>query len=275
MYELITGDSRKALSRLADGSIDCAVTSPPYFGLRDYDHDEQIGQDSLDQYISDLVATFREVRRVLADHGTLWLNIADTYQSSGGTVGTGPNASVGSTKREGNKPRVRVKTGLPDKNLIGVPWRLAFALQADGWILRSEVVWDKPNAMPESVRDRPSRSFEYVFMLTKSKRYHYNAEAMREPRTDGRGTRAIRNVWRMITRKCDGAHFAVYPVELPERCIMASCPEGGTVLDPFSGSGTTGVAALTLGRRYIGVDLNESYHAIARRRLDSAEQALF
>lgn len=264
---LILGDARESLSLLPDGHIDCIVTSPPYFGLRNYDHPDQIGRDSLPEYVAGLRDTFREAARVLSPAGTLWLNIADTYQSAGGTVGVGKNASVGSTKREGSKPRIRVKTGLPNKNLVGVPWRVVFALQDDGWIVRSEIVWEKPNAMPESVRDRPSRSFEYIFMLTRGPKYFYNAAAMREPRTDGKGDRAVRNVWRMPVSTPAGAHFATFPVDLPATCIRAGCPEGGVVLDPFSGSGTTGVAALGSGRSYVGIDLNPDYHDLALRRL--------
>lgn len=227
------------------------------------------------QYIEDIRNVFRGVHTALSPAGTVWLNISDTYQSSGGTIGVGKNASVGSTKREGTKHRIRVKTGIPNKNLLGIPWRMAIALQDDGWIIRSEIIWDKPNAMPESVKDRSSRSFEYIFMMTKSQRYHYNAEAMREPRLDGSGDRAGRNIWRMVTRPCPGAHFATFPVELPAKCIAAGCPEGGNVLDPFSGSGTTGVAALSAGCRYTGIDLNPDYHDIAAKRLSNAQLHAF
>lgn len=275
LAQLITGDSRTALNSIPAGSVDCVVTSPPYFGLRDYDHAQQIGQDTMRGYVDDVVSVLRSVSEVMSPMATLWLNVGDTYQSSGGTVGIGKNASVGSTKREGSKPRIRVKTGLPDKNLLGIPWRLAFALQDDGWILRSEIIWEKPNAMPESVRDRVSRSFEYIFMLTRNKKYHYNAAAMREPRTDGKGDRAIRNVWRMPVSPPAGAHFATFPVELPRKCIRAGCPEGGLVLDPFSGSATTGVAALEMGRKYVGLDLNPSYHEIGAKRLDQVHPTLF
>lgn len=270
MYELNTGPATEVLRWFPEQSVDCVVTSPPYFGLRDYDDPGQIGFGStLEDYVKDLREVFQAVRPVLSDRGTLWLNIGDTYQSSGGTIGVGPNASVGSTLREGAKPRIRVKTGLPAKNLIGVPWRVAFALQDDGWILRSENIWHKTNPMPESVRDRPVRSFEYVFMFSKTSRYFYNAEAVREPQSQGGGTRSARNVWTMAVGRSPGIHDAVFPEELPERCIRAGCPEGGSVLDPFSGSGTTGVVALRLGRKYHGIDLNPEYNRQAAIRLDA------
>lgn len=268
---LLTGEVREVLADLPDGSADCCVTSPPYFGLRDYDDPRQIGRGgTLHDYVKDLTDVFAHVRRVLTPAGTLWLNLGDTYQSTGGTVGIGPNASVGSTRREGTKPRVRVRTGLPDKNLIGVPWRVAFALQDDGWILRSEITWVKTNPMPESVRDRPTRATEQVFVFSRSPRYFYDAEAAREPRSEGTGTRHGRNVWHMPVGKAPGLHYAVFPAELPQRCIRAGCPAGGRVLDPFSGSGTTGLAALSLGRAYTGIDLNPHYTEYAARRLEAS-----
>lgn len=269
-YQLNTGSAAKILTGFPEQSVDCVVTSPPYFGLRDYGDPDQIGFGStLDDYLRNLRDVFRAVWPVLSDQGTLWLNIGDTYQSSGGTVGVGPNASVGSTLREGAKPRIRVKTGLPAKNLIGIPWRVAFALQEDGWILRSENIWNKTNPMPESVRDRPVRSFEYVFMFAKTAKYFYDADAVREPQSQGSGTRSARNVWTMAVGRAPGMHDAVFPGELPERCIRAGCPEGGTVLDPFSGSGTTGLVALKMGRNYRGIDLNPEYNRQAATRLDA------
>jgi site-specific DNA-methyltransferase (cytosine-N4-specific) len=265
---LLTGDSREVLKTVQRESVDCVVTSPPYYGLRDYDDPRQIGHGSLKEYVADIVDTFDEVHRVLRPSGTVWLNVGDTYQSSGGTIGIGKNASVGSTRREGTKPRIRVKTHLPDKNLLGIPWRLAFALQDAGWILRSEIVWTKANPMPESVRDRPTRAFEYVFLLTKGKAYHYNHAAMREDRVDGSGKRAGRNVWSFAVSAGRDGHAATFPVELAARCIAAGCPEGGTVLDPFSGAATTGVAALAAGCEYIGVELNPRYNQVAGERLN-------
>ncbi|MFD5069169.1 DNA-methyltransferase [Streptomyces sp. NPDC058369] len=270
---LITGNSLEAVRNLPPSSIDCVVTSPPYFGLRDYGNPDQIGQGSLTEYVDDIVSVFNGVYAALKPSGTFWLNVGDTYQSSGGTIGIGKNASVGSTRREGSKARVRVKTHLPDKNLLGIPWRLAFALQDAGWILRSEIIWSKPNPMPESVQDRPTRAFEYVFLLTKSKKYYYNHEAVREPRTGGTGTRSGRNVWSFAVSPGQEGHAATFPVELAQRCITAGCPEGGVVLDPFSGSGTTGVAALNRKSKYIGIDLVPEYHAIAMGRMPYLKEA--
>lgn len=267
---LLTGDSREVLKTVDPESIDCVVTSPPYYGLRDYDDPRQIGRGALKEYVSDIVDVFEEVRQVLSPTGTVWLNVGDTYQSSGGTIGIGKNASVGSTRREGTKPRIRVKTHLPDKNLLGIPWRLAFALQDAGWILRSEIVWTKTNPMPESVRDRPTRAFEYVFLFTKGRQYYYDHEAVREDRVDGAGKRSGRNVWSFAVSAGRDGHAATFPVELAHRCIAAGCPEGGTVLDPFSGSGTTGVAALGSGCLYIGAELNPQYNEIAGERLRTA-----
>lgn len=259
-------------------------------------------------------ALFSEVRRVLADDGTLWLNLGDSYQSAGGMEGVGPNARVGSTKMQA-KSRTRPRSGIPSKNLLGIPWRVAFALQDDGWILRNEIIWSKPNAMPESVTDRLSSRHEHLFMLTKSRRYWFDLDPIREDvvyppgapalswardskeadvpgqsmrqhrssRTHGKAESAALaptgkrhdaqnprgknpgDVWSIATQPFPGAHFAVMPPELARRCVVAGCKPGGTVLDPFSGSGTTGLVAQQVGRKYVGIDLNADYLDLSLR----------
>lgn len=348
LWDVRVGDCREALREMADGSVQTCVTSPPYFGLRDYgtasweggdpecDHrkvsdtagavatstlgggkkttghqqegyreycgrcgakrvDNQIGlESSLDAYVAELVGVFREVKRVLRDDGTLWLNLGDSYASAWpcnrrNVVGAG---SLENGKRENRPPRL--PDGLKEKDLLGVPWRVAFALQADGWYLRSDIIWHKPNPMPESVRDRPTKAHEYVFLLTKSPRYFYDADAIREPmvkgaagssftegktgvngfgrvshaeRHDNPAGRNKRTVWTITPKPFKGAHFAVMPPALVEPCILAGSRPGDLVLDPFNGSGTVGVVALTHGRRYVGVELNPEYAAMARGRI--------
>jgi len=262
-----TGDSLAVLQTLPAASVQCCVTSPPYWGLRDYGHDGQIGlEETPDQYVARLVAVFAEVRRVLADDGVLWLNLGDSYGSG--------------------------------KNLVGIPWRVAFALQANGWCLRSDTIWHKPNPMPESVRDRPTKAHEYVFLLSKSARYFYDQDAIREPdcgrasgndfknrqgaaehqaRPGGAGGapwrpgkgRNARSVWTIPTQPYSGAHFAVMPPALADRCIKSGSRVGDTVLDPFSGAGTTGMVARRLRRQYVGIELNPEFADMARRRIDS------
>lgn len=304
---LYQGDAADVLSQLEAGSVDCIVTSPPYFGLRDYGVDGQLGaEDTPAAFVERLVGVFREARRVLADDGTLWLNLGDSYQSSGGMEGVGPNAQVGSTKRQATG-RTRPRSGLPPKNLLGIPWQVAFALQDDGWTLRNDIIWHKPNPMPMSVKDRLNAAHEHVFLFSKSRRYWFDLDPIRdEPRmtaddiarasrtdhapnqyvTAATGnTRASRSrpisevmgsfdevkgrnpgdVWTIPTQPFPGAHFATFPVALPERCILAGCKPGGTVLDPFSGSGTTGLAAAKHGRRYVGIDLNPDYLELSLR----------
>jgi DNA modification methylase len=281
---IIPGDCIAGLRTLPDASIYCCVTSPPYWGLRDYGHDGQIGLEATPEaYVARMVEVFREVRRVLRDDGTLWLNLGDSYGSR--------------------------------KQLCGIPWRVAFALQQDGWVLRQDIIWHKPNPMPESVRDRCTKAHEYVFLLTKSERYFYDAEAVKEPmaestfrihsspgvqkraaesggwKTDhtpgGRhtglcngkeslrdGFRNRRSVWTVTTKPYSGAHFAVMPPDLVEPCIKAGCPEGGTVLDPFVGSGTTLAVAAELGRNAIGCELNPAYIELAERRIKDARASV-
>jgi DNA modification methylase len=305
------GDCLDALRRLPAGSVDCCVTSPPYYGLRDYGVAGQIGLEKTPaEYVARLVAVFGEVRRVLSDRGTLWLNLGDSYATGGGAVGRAPGGGDQGERfiRGGminTQPNRMPLPGLKPKDLIGIPWRVAFALQADGWYLRSEVIWHKPNPMPESVRDRPTKSHEQVFLLSKAGRYHYDADAVREaasqpaglPRLTGQkkqsganaggryqsdlrsshlGTnqgnpwRNRRSVWTVATKPCPEAHFAVMPEKLVEPCILAGCPAGGTVLDPFTGAGTVGLVAVRHGRAFVGVELNPSYLKIARRRIAAA-----
>ena len=297
---LLLGDALETMRTLPDGSVDCIVTSPPYYGLRDYGTEGQYGLEATPAaYVATLRALFAEARRTLADDGTLWLNLGDSYAYPPGSAGR-----QGNGQRGGRAFTAEALSGtreLPPKNLIGVPWRVAFALQDDGWTLRNEIIWHKPNAIPHPVRDRLSNRHEHLFLFAKSPRYWFDLDAIREPHTmkpqrrpsghkqrqklgvlpaqtwsasqrdelgvDGHPLgRNPGDVWSITTRPYPQAHFAVFPLELPLRCIRAGCRPGGTVLDPFSGSGTTGEAARQLDRRYIGIDLNPAYHDLARER---------
>lgn len=280
---VLLGDSLTVLRGLLENSIHCCVTSPPYYALRDYEAEGQIGREATpEEYIQRLVAVFHEVKRVLRPDGTFWLNIADTYCK-------------------------RPQQGVKRKDMLGIPWRLALALRSDGWYLRSNVIWEKGNAMPESVTDRCSRSYEHVFQLSKSKRYYFDRAAIAEPiapstlvrmrsgrggsnkyaeRVPGQTLQAInrprkagvseeempthrnkRDVWHINTSSYSGAHFATFPPQLAETCILAGCPVGGVVLDPFFGSGTTGLAAKRNGRHYIGVEINPAFCQLAEERI--------
>jgi DNA modification methylase len=259
---LVEGDSKAILATLPDGVFQTCVTSPPYWSLRDYDIPGQIGlETSVDDYIRSLVEVFAQVRRVLRDDGTLWLNIGDSY-TSGGRTWRAPDK-----KNRGRAMDIRPPTpeGLKPKDLVGVPWRLAFTLQAAGWYLRADIVWHKPNCQPESVKDRPTRSHEYLFLFSKNERYHYDIEAERGP--NGRN---LRTVWEVPTQACKEAHFATFPLALIEPCIKIGSRPGDLVLDPFIGSGTTGLAALRTARRFLGIELNPEYLQIARQRLKGA-----
>lgn len=261
---LFEGDGLTVLQALPSESIRCAITSPPYWGLRDYGIDGQIGlEPTLLQFLNRLIRVFSEVRRVLTPDGTLWLNIGDGYTSGN----RGYRATDKKNPARAMNTRPPTPDGLKPKDLIGVPWRLAFALQDDGWFLRSDVVWNKPNAMPESVKDRPIRSHEYLFMLTKSERYHYNHAAVREPTDDGRGKRSRRTVWNVNTKAFSGAHFATFPPELIRPCVLASTEPGDFVLDPFFGSGTVGLVSQEENRQYVGIELNPDYVRMAASRL--------
>lgn len=344
---IIVGDVRERLKELPSASVNCVVTSPPYFGLRDYGVAGQIGlEDTPQAFVAELVAVFREVRRVLRDDGTLWLNLGDSYAGSWGNYG-GQNRGKGKqrdiisgsvvkdqTERNGlYRPPTANVSGLKPKDLIGIPWRVAFALQDDGWYLRQDLIWSKPNPMPESVRDRCTKAHEYIFLLSKSARYHFDAEAISEAcsevsierlaRADlrlkdgwsdayhgnpptglqrGRGgknafrgqgsnrdgdhakanrdgrdmssvgvgeTRNKRSVWTVATQPFKEAHFATFPPALIEPCILAGCPVGGTVLDPFGGAGTTGLVADRHGRNAMLIELNPAYAEMARKRISS------
>ncbi len=261
---VLEGDVHLALARLPSDSVQCVVTSPPYWGLRDYGIAGQIGlEPTLAGFIQALTSVFAEVKRVLAPDGILWLNIGDGYTSGnrGWRAPDKKNPNRAMNVRPDNPP------GLKDKDLMGIPWRLAFALQDSGWFLRSDIVWHKPNAMPESVKDRPTRAHEYVFMLTKSEQYHYDGEAVKEPAENGR-TRNRRTVWNINTGSSGSSHIAAFPQALVEPCILASTKPGDFVLDPFLGSGTVGLVARRLGRRYVGIELNPAYVAEAQAALE-------
>ncbi|UNW14490.1 site-specific DNA-methyltransferase (plasmid) [Xanthomonas phaseoli pv. phaseoli] len=241
----------------------CVVTSPPYWGLRDYGIEEQIGLEvTMPQFLHRLVAIFAEVKRVLTDDGTLWLNIGDGYTSGN----RGYRAPDKKNPARAMDVRPDTPVGLKPKDLMGIPWRLAFALQDDGWYLRSDIVWNKPNAMPESVKDRPARSHEFLFMFTKSEKYFYDWQAAREP-ADGGGLRNRRSVWNVNTKPFAGAHFATFPPELIRPCIHASTEPGDYVLDPFFGSGTVGLVCQDENRQYVGIELNPEYVTLAAGRL--------
>lgn len=258
------GDSRQVLSEFPDECFQSCITSPPYWGLRDYGVEGQIGaENTVDKYIEDLVLVFREVRRTLKDNGTLWLNIGDSYTSGGRTWRDADKKNAA----RGMSYRAPTPEGLKPKDLIGVPWKLAFALQADGWYLRSDIVWYKPNCQPESVKDRPTRSHEYIFLFSKNEKYHYDHEAIKEPTADGKKRRNKRTVWSINTEPFKEAHFAVFPPELVEQCMLASSDTGDTVLDPFLGSGTVSQVAIELNRKCVGVELNKEYAEIAKKRI--------
>jgi DNA modification methylase len=306
------GDSLAVLKTLPDQSVDCCVTSPPYFGLRDYGEAGQYGLEaSPAEYVKTMRSLFAEVRRVLTDDGTLWLNIGDSYSTNLGQGSAGPSSTIQggsrpSFRRNGaqvSPARRRSAGSVPQKNLLGIPWRTAFALQEDGWILRNDIIWAKPNAMPESVTDRLSTRHEHVFMFSKRRTYWFDLNPIRETHSDvaiqraqphrtapGRSAREGlpyagiagaqtlnlaqmnhpngRNpgdVWTVATQPFSEAHFAVMPQVLAERAILAGCKPGGVVLDPFSGSGTTGLAATKHGRRYLGIDLSRDYLDLSLR----------
>jgi DNA modification methylase len=303
-WEIRQGDALERLCEMPDESVHCCVTSPPYYGLRDYGIDGQLGlEDTLDEYVAALVGVFEEVRRVLRRDGTLWLNLGDSYAGSWGAQGhTGQMVDRGITaarspatfpqgKRTGAIPE---GAGYKPKDLIGVPWTVAFALRGAGWYLRQEIIWHKLSPMPESVQDRCTRSHEHVFMLARSARYAYDAAAIAEDAVSDRpsgntyvrqeslsrdvraqpnrwedvgGKRNKRDVWPLASQPFPQAHFATFPPALVEPCILAGCREGGIVLDPFSGAGTTGLVALRKGRSYIGIELNQDYAEMARRRI--------
>lgn len=316
---LLTGDCRDILPTLDAESVVCCVTSPPYYGLRDYGVEGQIGMEETPAaYVQKLVEVFREVKRVLQDNGTLWLNLGDSYCNTNGYARAQPAYQrKGRNDAPANDRNLDAlhNAGFKTKDLIGIPWRVAFALQADGWYLRQDIIWSKPNPMPESVTDRCTKSHEYIFLFSKSPKYYFDAASIAEScitndKSSPRGsagcignqnsgrrlktkygesqdehhatysgnvytqkqTRNKRDVWAIPTQPFSGAHFATYPEELVRNCILAGCPLGGTVLDPFSGSGTTGKVALDLGRQYIGIELNPDYVKLSQKRVGNYMQ---
>jgi len=304
-YKVLIGDCRDTLKTLPEQSLNTCVTSPPYFGLRDYGHEGKMGAEPTpDEFVAALVEVFREVRRVLRDDGTVWLNLGDSYantnkghNSNGSGNLTGSNIKNKALYKPNRK--TDIPAGLKTKDLIGIPWRVAFALQADGWYLRQDIIWHKPNPMPESVTDRCTKSHEYIFMLSKSPKYYYDHEAVKEPavsthssgngfKRDAResyknadgssrgnesqwsdvgGKRNRRSVWTVPTKPYKGAHFATFPPALIEPCILAGCPEGGVVLDPFGGSGTTAGVAVSNGRNAVICELNPEYAKLIPERV--------
>ncbi len=304
MNKIEFGDCRDILRRWAAEGIraQTCVTSPPYFGLRDYGHPGQIGlEQTPEQYVAAMVDVFRCVWDVLADDGTLWLNIGDSYARTGGTDRkVSSTAQVGSTRNTmeqmSDRTSKALALGLKDKDLVGIPWMLAFALRADGWFLRQDIIWSKPNPMPESVRDRCTKAHEYMFLLSKSGRYFFDSEAMREEAVKGAagssfntgktathqlgrssdaervedGKRNRRSVWTVATRPYKGAHFATFPPALIEPCILAGSRPGDIVIDPFIGSGTTAAVALQHGRQYLGCELNPEYGPLQDERISKA-----
>lgn len=261
--QVICSDALTVLKDTPDGVVRCCVTSPPYWGLRDYGIPHQIGAEfDLNDYLRNLRDIFREVKRTLRTDGTLWLNIGDSYTSGGRTWRQEDRKNKG----RGMDYRPPTPDGLKPKDLIGVPWRLAFGLQEDGWYLRSDVIWYKPNCQPESVKDRPTRSHEYLFLFTKSERYFYNFEAIKEPSSNGT-PKNRRTVWAINTEANPEAHCATMPTKLIEPCILAGTEAGDLVLDPFFGSGTVGQVCLTHDRKFTGIELSPEYAAMAKRRL--------
>ena len=299
------GDCRETMRRWAAEEVKAqtCITSPPYFGLRDYGHPGQIGlENTPDEYIAAMVDVFRHVRDVLADDGTLWLNIGDSY-ASGGRTWRAPNNN--GMRSGANSERIDFRPqdpeGIKPKDLLGIPWMLAFALRADGWYLRQDIIWHKPNPMPESVKDRCTKAHEYVFLLSKSERYLFDSEAMREDAVKGAagssfntgktathqmgrssdkervddGKRNRRSVWTIATRPYKGAHFATFPPALIEPCVLAGSRPGDIILDPFMGSGTTAAVAIQHGRKYIGCEINPEYQPLQQSRLDALAMLLF
>jgi len=298
--KIYQGDTLQILKTWPDECVHCCVTSPPYWGLRDYGTEGQLGLEKTpEEYIAKLVEIFREVRRVLRSDGTLWLNMGDCYAGAGGMGSFVDHKAKKGMTKIGQYVRNKPIVGLKPKDLIGMPWRIAFALQADGWWLRSDIIWAKPNPMPESVRDRPTKAHEYMFLLSKSKKYYYDQDAVREDYVTPEDTKAkcgfggpkcnteelchsnepgkswrpthsgrnLRDVWTIATQPFREAHFATFPEKLIEPCIKAGTSEKGVVLDPFMGSGTTALVARKLGRNYIGIELNSDYIKIAEKRL--------
>ena len=305
LNQIIQGDVLDCLKNIPDQSVQCVVTSPPYWGLRDYNVSGQLGlESSPEEFVENLVKVFREIKRVLKDDGTLWLNLGDSYYRSGSDQPTqrGLLNTEDINQRYGfDKKHKKSHDVLKSKDLIGIPWKVAFALQADGWYLRQDIIWHKPNPMPESVKDRCTKSHEYIFLLSKSAKYFYDADGISEKtltkdntnrnrditklnntpgrtkmnglKTNNYETKNKRSVWKINTKPYKDAHFATFPPELPELCIKAGSKENDIILDPFFGSGTTGWVAQRLGRKWLGIELNPEYIKIAEKRF--LQQELF
>lgn len=270
-YKILIGDARHLLADIPDQTFQCCVTSPPYWGLRDYGMEGQIGAEmNVNDYVKHLLEVFSEVKRTLKDDGTLWLNIGDSYTSG--------NRKWRQTDKKnparGMDYRPPTPEGLKPKDLIGVPWKVAFALQSDGWYLRSDIIWYKPNCQPESVKDRPTQSHEYVFLLTKSKFYYYDYEAVKETGINGK-KKNRRTVWPINTNGFKGAHFAVFPPALVEPCVLAGSKKNSILLDPFFGSGTVAEVCMKHGRKCVGIELKHEYAEIAKNRLKNVNMRLF
>lgn len=326
--QVVEGEALAVLKRMPSRSVNCIVTSPPYYGLRNYGADGQIGlEDSPAAYVQRLVEIFREAYRVLRDDGTLWLNLGDSYargtvgrkDAASGKVSTGSAREGRATGLHSNNAQLKGLGGFrasgQAKNLLGIPWRVAFGLQDDGWILRTEIIWSKPACMPESVKDRPTRSHEYIFMFAKARHYYFDMESFREPAVKGdagkvRGSigspsqhsarrkqdeaglsrytgfnerweakpqadkRNRRTVWEVPTVPTKHEHFAAFPPALIAPIIQAACPAGGVVLDPFMGSGTTGMVARTYGADFVGIEINPAYAELARQRIAATAPGL-
>lgn len=269
---IIEGNSIDVLRRLKASSVQAVVTSPPYWGVRDYGIDGQIGlEPTIDQYLHRLLAVFTEVKRVLKDDGVLWVNIGDAYTSGNRGYRAHDNKNPARAMDCG---RPDTPDGLKKKDLIGIPWKLAFLLQSDGWYLRSDIIWHKPNAMPESVKDRPVRSHEYIFMLTKSEKYYYDYTSVLEPGITTK-TRRQRTVWNVNTSSFSGEHFATFPTSLIAPCVFSSTKPDDFILDPFFGSGTVGVVCNKNSRNFIGIELNPDYVQIAAERLNFESKDIF
>lgn len=304
---IIVGDCLETLKTLPDASVQTCITSPPYWGLRDYGMPGQLGLEKTpEEYTAKMVGVFREVRRVLKDDGTLWLNLGDSYAGNNSSCGENEKRNLGNDIFHGGSSHLAQRRtvgnhNLKLKDLVGIPWRVAFALQADGWYLRQDIIWHKPNPMPESVRDRCTKAHEYIFLLTKKDRYYFDADAVKEPATKKPDSnvsackyegddpffatkqgikkarikdfrllgRNRRSVWSIATQPCKEAHFATFPPKLIEPCVLAGSKEGDTILDPFNGAGTTGMVAARYGREYIGIELNPDYAEIAKRRIQA------
>ncbi|WP_314025249.1 site-specific DNA-methyltransferase [Filifactor alocis] len=312
---IICGDALETLKNFPDESINCSITSPPYYGLRDYHKKEQIGREkTVEEYLDRLINVFREVRRVLKKDGTCFIVIGDSY------AGTSSKKEQRDPKypkgRNGQNPSITQKVlGYKSKDLMGIPWRLAFALREDGWYLRSDIIWHKENAMPEACKDRPTRSYEHIFLLSKSPRYYYDYDSLAEPMKEVSKKRYVRgrskenkylnensgakiqkineargygqykgdnipqfrnkrDIWTINTTSFRGNHYAAFPPKLAEICMIAGCPKGGIILDPFIGSGTVGLIALLHNRKYIGIELNEEYVDLARKRIETEVKKL-